>query len=81
MLRAMMFENQVFFDGAKDENSAKKARQEFLEAFFPQAEDWKRKAIADGDQAFAGILKMENYIPWIKTGSLSWTGSQFFSLI
>jgi hypothetical protein len=60
--RVMIHENRAFWYGARDERVLAQARQGFEELFNPSAADWKEKAVADGDQAFEGILKAEGYI-------------------
>jgi hypothetical protein len=59
-LRTMILENQAFHYGAS-ENAGRQARRDFRELFAPTAEDWKRKAVADADQAFEGILRAEGF--------------------
>jgi len=56
-LRAMVFENQLYWNGAVNEISARAIRHEFRELYFPAETKWREKAIADCRQAFAGILK------------------------
>lgn len=60
--RAMAFENRLFWYGAASESLASRVKTDFEELFNPAAEDWKVKAVADADQAFAGILKAYGYI-------------------
>jgi len=61
--RVMIHENRVYWYGAKNEKLLTKAKYGFEELFFPEAKDWREKAVKDGDQAFEGILKAEGYIP------------------
>jgi hypothetical protein len=61
-IRAMALENQVYWYGAGNPGAEAKIRHDFLELFYPQAADWQRKAVADGDRAFEGILRAEGYI-------------------
>lgn len=56
-LRAMVFENQMHWLGANGEKTAQKVRTEFEELYFPTENKWREKALADGRQAFAGILR------------------------
>ncbi|MEW6239392.1 MAG: M14 family metallopeptidase [Chloroflexota bacterium] len=56
-LRAMVFENQLHWHGAVNEVTAQAIREEFRELYFPADEAWREKALADGRQAFEGILK------------------------
>jgi hypothetical protein len=60
--RAMIHENRAYWHGARNEELLAKAKHGFEELFNPAAKDWKEKAVADGDQAFEGILKAEGYI-------------------
>ncbi len=60
---AMSFENRLFWQGAKNERSAKKVKMSFEELFNPSEKAWKEKAVQDADQAFEGILKTESY--WV----------------
>jgi len=61
--RVMIHENRAFFHGTKDKKLLEEAKHGFEELFNPEAKDWKEKAVADGEQAFEGILKAEGYIP------------------
>lgn len=61
-LRAMVQENQVYWYGARTNRVKNKVRREFLESFSPSSGRWRRKAVADADQAFRGILEMEGFI-------------------
>ena len=61
--RVMIHENRAYWHGTTNEKLLAKANYGFEELFNPEAKDWKEKAVADGDQAFAGILKAEGYIP------------------
>lgn len=61
--RVMIHENRAYWHGAGSEELSAKAKHGFEELFNPAAKDWKEKAVADGDQAFEGILKAEGYIP------------------
>jgi len=55
-LRAMILESQLYAYGSKDEKTAAKIRHEFQELYFPAEHRWREKALADGRQAFEGIL-------------------------
>ena len=59
-LRAMVFENQLHWHGARNEKVAEQVRREFDEFYFPSETKWREKALADGRQAFAGMLKAYN---------------------
>jgi len=58
----MVNENRLFWHGALTEPIGEQVKQGFEELFNPSAADWKEKAVADGDQAFEGILAAEGYI-------------------
>ncbi len=61
-MRAMVQENQLAWYGARTKQIEKEVRREFLESFSPSEENWREKAVADADQAFRGILKMEGFL-------------------
>jgi len=56
-LRAMVFENQLHWHGTKSEKAEHRIRKEFEELYFPSEAKWREKALADGRQAFEGILR------------------------
>lgn len=56
-LRAMVFENQLYWHGSRSEKAARQIRKEFEELYFPSEVKWREKALADGRQAFEGILR------------------------
>ncbi len=56
-LKAMTLENQLHWYGASSESAAQAVRHEFDELYFPADPAWRAKALADGRQAFEGILK------------------------
>lgn len=56
-LRAMVFENQLHWHGAKNEKIAERVRGEFEELYYPAETKWREKALTDGRQAFEGILR------------------------
>lgn len=60
--RVMIHENRAYWHGARNEALTAKAKHGFEELFNPAARDWKEKGVADGDQAFEGILTAERYI-------------------
>lgn len=60
---AMVLENRLHWHGAVNRKTEAQVKREFEELFNPSAIDWKRKAVADADQAFLGILKAEGYLP------------------
>jgi len=55
-LRAMIFENQLHWNGAPNESTVNAVRKEFRELYFPAEKQWREKAMADCRQAFEGIL-------------------------
>ena len=57
----MVNENRHYWHGALNEQISEQVKREFEELFNPSAADWKEKAVADGDQAFTGILRAEGY--------------------
>jgi hypothetical protein len=61
-LRAMIFENRLYWYGAKTPRIREKVQQEFRELFFPSEARWQEKAVADADMAFEGILAAEGLI-------------------
>jgi len=56
-LRSMVFENQLHWHGAKDKKTAERVRSEFEKHYYPMETKWREKALADGRQAFEGILR------------------------
>jgi len=61
-LRAMIFESQLHGHGARDHATEEKIRHEFRELYFPAESKWREKALADGRQAFEGILTTYNIL-------------------
>jgi len=61
-MRAMAMENRAYWFGTANPVIQSRIERDFLEAFNPHAEDWRRKAVSDADQAFEGILRAEGYI-------------------
>jgi hypothetical protein len=55
-LKAMTLENQLRWHGALSESAGEAVRHEFGELYFPADPRWREKALADGRQAFKGIL-------------------------
>jgi hypothetical protein len=55
-LRAMVWENQLHWHGAVSASAQAAVRHEFCELYFPAQPRWREKALADGRQAFQGIL-------------------------
>jgi hypothetical protein len=55
-LRITILENQLRQFGAQSESIARAVRKEYEELFFPAEQRWREKALADGRQAFEGIL-------------------------
>lgn len=61
-LRITILENQLRQFGAKNETIARALRKEYEELFFPAEPGWREKALADGRQAFEGILRAYNLL-------------------
>jgi hypothetical protein len=55
-LRITVLENQLRHYGAVSSKAEQDIRKEYEELFFPAEEKWREKALADGRQAFEGIL-------------------------
>jgi hypothetical protein len=55
-LKAMILENQLYWHKAVSESAREAALHEFTELYFPAEPRWREKALADGRQAFKGIL-------------------------
>lgn len=62
-LRAMVFENQLYWHGARNEQVAEQVRREFDEFYFPSETKWREKALADARQAFEGMLRANQLLP------------------
>jgi hypothetical protein len=60
-LLVMTLESQAYGFGCSDEKTLNRVKRDFQEAFFPQAEDWQIKAVADADLAFEGIFTAEGF--------------------
>lgn len=56
LLRTMILENQMYWHGTKGQRIRDYITHEFIELFYPQAQDWQAKAAADAQQAIEGIL-------------------------
>jgi hypothetical protein len=59
---ALALENQVYHFGTGNPQIRARVERFFLEAFNPQSEKWREKALADADLAFEGILQAEGYL-------------------
>jgi hypothetical protein len=55
-LRITILENQLRHHGATSNQAKKEIRAEYEELFLPKEARWREKALADGRQAFEGIL-------------------------
>jgi hypothetical protein len=55
-LRAMVWENQLHWHGAASKSAQAAVLHKFGELYFPAEPRWRDKALADGHQAFLGIL-------------------------
>jgi len=60
-LRALVFENQMYWNGSVSARTRARIKGEFEELFYPSEAKWRAKAIADADQAFEGILRAEGF--------------------
>jgi hypothetical protein len=49
-------ENQMCHHGTVSSQAEEQIREEYRELFLPAETKWREKAIADGRQAFQGIL-------------------------
>ncbi len=61
-LRTMIYINQADQAGTRSQKKKVRIQNEFMEMFYPTAENWREKAMADCRQAFSGILSAEGYI-------------------
>ncbi len=61
-LRAMVFENQMYWNGCVSARTKNRIKGEFEELFYPSEAKWRAKAVADADRAFEGILTAEGYV-------------------
>ncbi len=62
-LRAMVWENQLHWHGAATAEAQAAVAEEFRELFEPSEPGWRIKAVADANEAFAGILRAEGFTP------------------
>jgi len=62
-LRTMVWENQIYWNGAKNSSDKTQASRDFQEMFFPSEDQWRAEAVADARRAFTGILRAEGLIP------------------
>ena len=60
--KAMVQENRAFWYGTRSQSVEDQVKKDFESLFNPSEEDWQRKAVADADQAFEGILKAEGFV-------------------
>lgn len=61
-LRITILENQLRHHGAASSKAEREIRQEYEELFFPAEIRWREKALADGRQAFEGILRSKGFL-------------------
>jgi hypothetical protein len=61
-LRALVFENRLYWAGARNRTVRERVEREFQELFYPQDERWRAKALSDARQALDGILGAEGYL-------------------
>lgn len=60
--RAMIHENRLYWHRSANDQISKRVKHGFEELFNPNDDDWRAKAVADADQAFDGILKVEGFL-------------------
>jgi hypothetical protein len=60
-LRAMVFENQAYWYGVKNEQLKTRLAREMMEMFNPQEANWQTRALENGRAAFKGILRAEGF--------------------
>jgi predicted deacylase len=56
-LQTTILENQLRHHGAVSREAQEQVRAQYQELFFPKESRWREKALADGRQAFEGILR------------------------
>jgi hypothetical protein len=61
-LRTLILENQLHWFGARGRAARAKIGRAFQKMYAPDEEKWRKKAVADARQAFAGILRAEAYL-------------------
>lgn len=61
-LRSMIFENQIYWFGVKNDRIKHRVLEDFRELFWPEEDAWRMKALQDADQAFRGILSAEGFL-------------------
>ena len=61
-LRTMIWENQMHWFGTKTPKARERIERDFQEMYCPSEERWRTKAVADGRQAFQGILSAEGFL-------------------
>ena len=61
-LRTAVWENQVYWNGAKNPSDRTQALKDYQEMFFPSEDQWRAEAVADARRAFTGILQAEGLI-------------------
>ena len=60
-LQTMSLENQLYWYGASSRAIHKRVLGNFRELFYPSEDRWRRKAVADADQALDGILRAQGF--------------------
>jgi hypothetical protein len=61
-MRAVIVENQAYWNGAPDARDARAAQDDFRELFCPAESQWREQALSDARRAMAGILGAEGYL-------------------
>ncbi|MBN1303599.1 MAG: DUF2817 domain-containing protein [Anaerolineales bacterium] len=61
-LKAMVMENQLYWNGSASQATVDKIRREFDELYYPAEGKWREKALQDARQALEGILKARDLL-------------------
>jgi len=61
-LRTLVFENQMYWYGAKAQATRERIERDLQELYAPQEGRWRTKALADARQACEGILRAEGFL-------------------
>ncbi|MEN8173418.1 MAG: M14 family metallopeptidase [Chloroflexota bacterium] len=60
-LKAMIFENQVYWHGAASEGAEQRIKATFRELYSPTEQAWRENAVVDARRAFDGILRDQGF--------------------
>jgi len=61
-LRAMVFENQLFWHGAAKIRLRRRIERDFEALYLPANERWRSKAVSDARRALRGVLGAEGFL-------------------